>query len=125
MNSHFKIFRLFQNIGRLAEGLRHDGVSTVLGLAMESAEPTIRNSNLFPVNAKGEVLLRSVASFGRSGRVGNTRHQLSAKQAGTGLSRFDQLFTTSSSWSPRNTEIMAGGASLAPSLWSFPTSAAL
>ncbi len=36
---------------------------------MESAEPTIRNSNLLPVNANGEVLLRSVASLDKSGKV--------------------------------------------------------
>ena len=33
----------------------------VLGLAMESEEPTIRNSNLLPVKAKGEVLFLSVS----------------------------------------------------------------
>ena len=32
-------------------------------------EPTIRNSNLFPVNANGDVLFRSVASFMKSGSV--------------------------------------------------------
>ena len=32
-------------------------------------EPTILNSNLLPVNAKGEVLFLSVASFGSGGRV--------------------------------------------------------
>ena len=37
--------------------------------ATESAEPTIRNSNLFPVKANGEVRLRSVASFAISGSV--------------------------------------------------------
>ena len=31
---------------------------------------------------------------------------------------------TSSSWSPKNTDMIAGGASCAPSLWSFPTQAA-
>ena len=43
--------------------------STMFGLAIESLEPTIRNSNLLPVNANGDVLLRSVASFARSGSV--------------------------------------------------------
>jgi hypothetical protein len=32
-------------------------------------EPTIRNSNLLPVNAKGEVLFLSVESFGIGGRT--------------------------------------------------------
>ena len=36
---------------------------------MESLEPTIRNSNLLPVKAKGEVRFRSVASFIKSGNV--------------------------------------------------------
>ena len=35
----------------------------------ESEEPTIRNSNLLPVNANGEVRLRSVASLTKSGSV--------------------------------------------------------
>jgi len=37
---------------------------TILGPEIEAEEPTMRNSNLFPVNAKGEVRLRSVLSFG-------------------------------------------------------------
>ena len=37
--------------------------------AIESRDPTIRNSNLLPVNANGDVLLRSVASFVKSGSV--------------------------------------------------------
>ena len=35
----------------------------VFGPATDCAEPTARNSNLFPVNANGDVLLRSVVSF--------------------------------------------------------------
>ena len=41
----------------------------VLASAMESEEPTMRNSNLLPVKAKGEVRLRSVASFLMTGTV--------------------------------------------------------
>ena len=41
----------------------------VFGLAIESAEPTMRNSNLFPVNANGDVRFLSVASFARFGSV--------------------------------------------------------
>ena len=33
------------------------------GPAMESADPSIRNSNLLPVKANGDVRLRSVVSF--------------------------------------------------------------
>ena len=43
--------------------------STTLGLAMDWLEPSMRNSNLLPVKARGEVRLRSVVSWGISGRV--------------------------------------------------------
>ena len=36
---------------------------------MESAEPTMRNSNRLPVKAKGEVRFRSVASRWNTGTV--------------------------------------------------------
>ena len=36
---------------------------------MDWEEPNIRNSNLLPVKASGEVRLRSVVSCGSSGRV--------------------------------------------------------
>ena len=38
-------------------------------LEMDAAELSIRNSNLLPVKAKGEVRLRSVVSFGNLGRT--------------------------------------------------------
>ena len=41
----------------------------MLGQEMEEEEPSILNSNLLPVKAKGEVRLRSVVSLGISGRV--------------------------------------------------------
>ena len=41
--------------------------STMFGPAMENAEPSIRNSNLLPVKAKGEVRFRSVVSLGKWG----------------------------------------------------------
>ena len=41
----------------------------MFGLAMDAVDPNIRNSNLLPVKANGEVRLRSVASFWKSGRV--------------------------------------------------------
>ena len=97
----------------------------VFGLPMESSEPTIRNSNLFPVKAKGEVRLRSVASFLKSGSVDTPvcktppSFNLDARPVSTSCS------TTSSSCSPRNMEIIAGGASQAPRRWSLPTLDAL
>ena len=45
----------------------------VLASAMESEEPTMRNSNLLPVKAKGEVRFRSVASFLIRGTVGTPK----------------------------------------------------
>ena len=44
-------------------------LSTVFAVAMQSDEPTMRNSNLLPVKANGEVRLRSVASLLRTGSV--------------------------------------------------------
>jgi len=43
--------------------------NVMFGIAIESIEPTIRNSNLFPVKANGEVLFLSVASFVTTGTV--------------------------------------------------------
>ena len=64
MHCHIKIICLFQNVSMLRENASATIVfSTMFGDAMESEEPTIRNSNLLPVNANGEVRLRSVASF--------------------------------------------------------------
>ena len=91
---------------------------------MESEEPSIRNSNLFPVKAKGEVLFLSVSS---------------CRTLGSALTPIVRLFllsdfvaypvpiscsTTPCNWLPIKQEIIAGGASSAPSLWSFPTFAA-
>ena len=42
-------------------------LSTALGSAGDIEEPSARNSNLLPVNAKGEVLLRSPPCIGRCG----------------------------------------------------------
>ena len=42
---------------------------TKFGVAMEAEDPTMRNSNLFPVKAKGEVRLRSEVSMGSAGSV--------------------------------------------------------
>ena len=44
-------------------------LSATFGPEIDCEEPTIRNSNLLPVNANGEVRLRSVLSLGRSGSV--------------------------------------------------------
>jgi hypothetical protein len=85
-----------------------------LGPAMDCAEPTILNSNLFPVKAKGEVLLRSVLSLGNKGRVSTPTLTNWAPWVDTfwPLASFSRI---SVSASPMKMEMIAGGASLAPS----------
>ena len=97
---------------------------TIFGEAIESRDPTIRNSNLFPVNANGEVLFRSVASFASSGSVRTPVSSLPPLRLCVASPVLISCSRTSSSCSPRKTEMIAGGASFAPSLWSFPGSAA-
>ena len=86
---------------------------TVWGQYMGAEEPTARNSNLLPVNANGEVRLRSVASFGSTGSEVTPSSSdppfLEAEAA-----PFASCSITSSSWEPRKTDTMAGGASFAP-----------
>ncbi len=99
-------------------------LSTTLAGAIESEEPTIRNSNLLPVNANGDVLFLSVASLLKSGSaeapVFNFPFWIELVASPLSIS----CSITSSSCSPTNMEIIAGGASFAPSRWSLPTSAA-
>ena len=99
-------------------------LSTTFGPAMESRDPTIRNSNLLPVNANGDVLLRSVASFVKSGSVSTPVLRIPSARLCVASPVLISWFNTSSSCSPRKTDTIAGGASFAPSLWSFPGSAA-
>ena len=97
---------------------------TTFAGAIESLEPTIRNSNLLPVKANGEVLFLSAVSRINSGiaftPVSNTSRSILWSAVPVVIS----WFITSVSCSPKNTEIIAGGASFAPKRWSFPTSAA-
>ena len=98
--------------------------NTMLGSAMDAEEPTIRNSNLLPVNANGDVLLRSVASLLNLGTVDTPVSSWLPSRLLVASPFSHNWLNTSSSWSPRNTEMIAGGASLAPSLWSLPGVAA-
>ena len=79
----------------------------------------MRNSNLLPVNAKGEVLFLSVVSMGKSGRESTpsfkTRFALAA-----GFTPLSIASMISPSSSPVKTEMMAGGASLPPRRQSLP-----
>ncbi len=96
----------------------------VFGPATDWLDPTARNSNLFPVKAKGEVRLRSVLSFEK---VGTTETPV-AKRVASVLFVFlpSQISSIkASSSSPKNIEIIAGGASLAPKRWSLPALAIL
>ena len=96
--------------------------NTTFAGATESEEPTIRNSNLLPVNANGDVRLRSVASLSRSGSVATPVISLPPFLEWVASPVLHNWSITSSSWSPTKMEMIAGGASFAPSLWSFPTS---
>ena len=96
--------------------------NTTLGGAIESEEPTIRNSNLLLVKAKGEVRFRSVASLSKSGKVATPVNNFPPFIECVASPVLQSWLITSSNCSPTNMEIMAGGASLAPNLWSLPTS---
>ena len=82
-------------------------------------DDTARNSNLFPVNANGLVRLRSPAS---RGSLGNTSTPVSSTPPclDDRAPPFSICSKMSVSMSPRKIEMMAGGASFAPSRWSFP-----
>ena len=88
----------------------------VIAPAQFAAEPTALNSNLFPVNANGEVRFLSVLSSISSGILLCIS---SFKMASSVSSKFPPtLFSTCAKtlvrYLPINIEIMAGGASLAP-----------
>ena len=88
--------------------------STVLGKAGEEFEPSARNSNLLPVNANGLVRLRSPPWSGSGGSTGVPRPRNEPGLEGCTLPASIAVKTFSSSL-PRKIEMIAGGASLAPS----------
>ena len=75
--------------------------NTIFACATESWEPTIRNSNLFPVKANGDVRLRSVASFMKSGMVLTPVSSFSPSRLCVAVPVLISWFNTSPSWSPR------------------------
>ena len=101
--------------------------NTIIAEAQFAPEPTARNSKRFPVNANGDVRLRSVLSSNICGILP--------------ISSFNSFFTdgftlpllslASISSSifvncvPKNTEMIDGGASFAPNLCSLPDDAML
>ena len=94
-------------------------LSTVFVNASDMLDPSARNSNLLPVKANGEVRLRSPPSSASGGRTGVPRPSTSAGWCGS-ESPDSMPANTLSSSAPRKIEMIAGGASFAPSRWSWP-----
>ena len=94
----------------------------MLGPAMDWEEPSIRNSNLLPVKAMGEVRFRSVLSWGMGGITSTpTRRDFLPGSEYSVPWMMDS--TTAVSSSPRKMDTTAGGASWAPRRWSLPAKA--
>ena len=98
---------------------------TVIEIAQLAEEPTALNSNLLPVNAKGEVRLRSVLSSISSGilRCKSSFKMASSCSSNLVLTRVSTSANTFARYWPTKTEIIAGGASLAPKRWSLGSEA--
>ena len=87
--------------------------NTMLHPAILAFDPGILNSNLFPVNANGEVRLRSVESLGNLGRTVAPIFINSFSFPSYGFSS-SMAFNTAVNSSPKKMEMIAGGASFAP-----------
>ena len=93
--------------------------STVFGKPSDVLDPTARNSNLLPVNANGEVRLRSPPCIGRCGSAVEPSLRTAASVFPS--PEPDAIDSNAfSSSAPRKIEMIAGGASLAPRRWSWP-----
>ncbi len=93
--------------------------STVFTQEIVIEEPSILNSNLFPVNANGEVLFLSLESAYSCGNVG-TPKSINLFLFSSPCVMPDATFSkTLQRGSPRQMDITAGGASNPPSLWSL------
>ena len=97
-------------------------LSAVFASATDWLEPTARNSNLLPVKANGDVRLRSPPSFGSGGSTGVPSASRSPGAVAIGSPR-SSVSKIASSSAPRNIDMIAGGASLAPRRWSFAADA--
>ena len=84
-------------------------------------DPSARNSNLLPVKANGEVRLRSPPCSGSGGSTGVPRPRKFPGVSSRRLAGRDRRRTPSRAPAPRKIEMIAGGASLAPRRWSWPT----
>ena len=80
---------------------------------MEREEPGIRNSNLLPVKAMGDVRLRSVLSWGIEGITSTPMSRLRFLLPFMAVSLMMESTTALSSL-PRKMDTTAGGASCAP-----------
>ena len=89
---------------------------------MDADEPTARNSNLFPVKANGDVRLRSVLSFSTSGSLATPSLIIACAAFADVLPAAIDSIIAVRLW-PMKTEMMAGGASLAPRRCSLPLDA--
>ena len=90
-------------------------LSTVFGSAGDWLEPSARNSNLLPVKANGLVRLRSPPCNGSGGSTGVPRPRNEPGLDACALPDSIAANTFSRS-APRKIEMIAGGASFAPSL---------
>ena len=72
------------------------------------------------MNAKGDVLFLSVGSFSSTGSFLIPNSSVPDERLEVALPFLRICSTISPTWSPRYIEIIAGGASLAPNLWSLP-----
>ena len=96
-------------------------LSTVLGSDSDCELPSARNSNLLPVKANGLVRLRSPPCMGSGGSTSVPRPR---KPLSVAPSPPDSIAPNAlSSSAPRKIEMIAGGASLAPSRKSWPADA--
>ena len=85
----------------------------MLGPEIDWLEPSIRNSNLLPVKAMGEVRFRSVLSWGMGGMASTPIWRVRLPASLNSVPRMMDC-TMASSSSPRKMERTAGGASEAP-----------
>ena len=84
---------------------------TYVALAPFAEEPTARNSNRFPVNANGDVLLRSVLSWTISGMELTIWMEALLASASEKSVIFRMLSNILDSVEPEKMDITAGGAS--------------
>ena len=91
----------------------------VFGSEIDWLEPNIRNSNLLPVKANGDVRFLSVVSLGKLGST-CTPISISSVSASLYSSPCSKASKIAVSSSPKYIDAIAGGASLAPRRWSLP-----